>query len=364
MIKKTKIVATIGPATEKDEIVQKLVLAGADIFRFNLKHNSLDWHREIINRVRKIAESLDKNVAILADAPKVELGTKIDNADFVALSYLKEEKEIEILRDNLSKLNIKSKIIAKIENGQALANLDEIVKVSDGVMVARGDLGIEVPIEELAFWQKEVVDTCRVDDKPVIVATQMLQSMVKNTTPTRAEAVDVANAVFDGTDAVMLSEETAIGEHPVEAVQEMAKIVEFCEKKSELRKVEKKVENTTEMLVRAAANIVNDLKITPVEAIVVFSQSGGTVRNLASYRLKVPVIAVTNNKDILKLLSLSFGVIPYFKEFADTEFRIDGPVFNELIETGLINRGETVLVIHGNDWITAGATSDISIKSL
>jgi pyruvate kinase len=364
MIKKTKIVVTIGPATETEEILEKLILAGADLFRFNLKHNTLDWHKNVIKKAKAVAEKLERQIGIIVDAPKPEIGLEVPEADFVALSYLKNRAEVDSLRQQLNDRKMNLGIIAKIENGEALKNMLEVVDSADGVMVARGDLGIEVPLEELAFWQKKIIDVCRQKNKAVIVATQMLQSMVNSQTPTRAEATDVANAVFDGTDAIMLSEESAIGKYPVEAVEYLYKIAVFCENNGEVNKIEKKAVNTTELLVEAAEKIVLGSKEIPIAAAIVFSQSGNTAKMLSSYRMKIPIIVITNNQETLDLMSLSYGVVPYFKNFGEGQFEIDDPIFEELTAKGLTKKGETILVIHGNNWINLGTTSDISLKTL
>jgi len=364
MIKKTKIIATIGPASESQEIIDKLILAGTNLFRFNIKHNTVEWHQKTVDLVIERSKQLGKIVGIIVDVPKPEMATVINNADFIAQSYVKNADEVTALRKLLDDKGIGAKIIAKIENSDAIKNLSEIAEVCDAIMIARGDLGIEVPIEQLAFWQKTIINWCRSKNKPVIVATEMLQSMVKNPTPTRAEATDVANAVFDGTDAIMLSEESAIGKYPVETVEQMVKICVFCEGRMEIKKVVKLSKSPTEILVAAASMIVEKSEELPIKAVVVFSQSGNTVRVLSSNRLKTPIVAITDNQEILQLLSLSFGVVPYYKKFENTQFKIEDPVFNELVGKNILTKGESILVIHGNNWLSAGSTSDISLKTL
>ncbi|MFA5827938.1 MAG: pyruvate kinase [Candidatus Shapirobacteria bacterium] len=364
MVNKTKIIATIGPASADQDGIDKLILAGANLFRFNLKHNTTEWHQKTINLVLERSRQIGKIVGIIVDIPKPEMATIIYNADFIALSYIRDAYEVEELRKILDEKGIGVKIIAKIENGDAIKNLSDIAEISDAIMIARGDLGVEVPIEQLAFWQKTIINWCRTKNKPVIVATQMLQSMVNNPTPTRAEATDVANAIFDGTDAIMLSEESAIGKYPVQSVEQMMKICMFCEGRMEMKKVVKLSKSPTEILIAAASMIVEKSEELPIRAVVVFSQSGNTVRELSSNRLKTPIVAITDNQEILQLLSLSFGVLPYYKKFENTEFRIEDPVFDELVGKGILTKGEAILVIHGNNWLSAGSTSDISLKTL
>lgn len=363
MIKKTKIITTIGPATDSDEMLKNLIQDGIDLCRFNLKHNTLAWHKQTIERVNHIAAGMSKKIGIIVDIPRMDMCTQIDSADFVALSYIKSSKEVIEVKQKLAEKKLPIKIIAKIENGEAVRNLDEIIEACDGVMVARGDLGIELPLEELAYWQKKIIDRCRQKNRPVIVATQMLESMVHNPTPTRAEATDVANAIFDGTDAVMLSEETAIGEYPVEAVRELAKIAIFCEAQHEIKNIKKELMTPTEVIIQSAADIIEKSSAPKIKAAIVFSQSGNTARMLSSYRLTVPIIVVSDNVETLDALKISYGLEPFYQNFAKKQFSIEDPLFNDMKAKGLIGSG-LVLVIHGNNWMATGATSNISIKEV
>lgn len=364
MIKKTKIIATIGPATESEEVLSQLIKSGVDMCRFNRKHNTLEWHRQTINRVKEIAKQLGKNIGIIVDVPKVELATEIPEADMIALSYIRTANEVLTLKKILVDNQQSSKIIAKIENGEAIRDLEAIIGATDAVMVARGDLGIEVPMEEIAFWQKNIIKKCRLEHKPVIVATQMLQSMVNNPQPTRAEATDVANAVYDGTDAVMLSEETAIGKYPAETVAEMFKIVTFAESNGDIDKIVIVPDNLTETLIRAVEEMVEDSANSQIKLVVAFTQSGETARIVSSYHLKVPVVAISNNHETLELLSLSYGVIPYYKTFDNITFELEDPIFAELKNLGYAQDGDTILVVHGSNWMTSGSSRNISLKKV
>ncbi|HEX8923939.1 MAG TPA: pyruvate kinase [Patescibacteria group bacterium] len=360
-MRKTKIIATIGPQSENPETIREMIKNGVNVFRFNIKHNTVEWHQDVINKVRSIAAEIGISVAVLVDIPKSEMATLIPTADFVALSYLKNHEELIELRKNLDNAGMTAKIIAKIENGDAIKNLDLITDYCDGVMVARGDLGIEVPIEELAYWQKKIIEVSREKSIPVIVATQMLQSMTQNPTPTRAEATDVANAVFDGTDAIMLSEETAIGQHPVEAVAAMNKIAEFNESVADVKEIDKKNKDAAELLISAAIGMLENKEI---KAAVIFSRSGKSVRLMSSFRKNIPILAITNNREILEILNLSYGVLPYFKEFQNERFEIDNPIFEEIKNRLGLVKGQLILVVHGNNWMSSGSTSDISVKEL
>jgi|SRR5680860_1858334 len=230
--RKTKIIATVGPACENILIIGQLIEAGVDIFRFNLKYSTLEEHGRIIDMVRNIAISQNKNVKILIDLPLFSFTKGIDLAvnrksEYVAISYLEKEDEIISFRKKINSAKLSTNIVAKIETNEALRHFNEILKEADSVMIARGDLGRSIPIEQVPCVQKEIISACQEKNKMVIVATEMLLSMTSNKLPTRAEVSDVANAVLEGSGAVMLSEETSIGENPVEAVKIMSKII--CE---------------------------------------------------------------------------------------------------------------------------------------
>lgn len=464
MNKKTKIVATIGPASESEEILNRLIKNGTDLFRFNLKHNDFDWHKKTIAKVTEIAKNLNKKIGIMVDfqGPEIRVETKngedleikagesvfitnkfIDKeknirvnqslvikqiktgdivflddgelelkiinkkgdvleakseegyiirnrkslnvptrdfdlpllaerdkealirinelkVDYIALSFVRDKDDVEILKKLLLKINPKIGVIAKIENKRAIENLEEIILAADGVMVARGDLGIEVPIRELAFWQKTIIDLSRKNNKPVIVATQMLKSMVENLRPTRTEATDISNAVYDGVDALLLTEETAMGKHPVKVVEEMANIAIFSENNGNIREIKMEPENSTEVLVDAAVNIIKNNKNLPIKAVVIFTQSGNTARIFSKYRLNIPIIAITDQMDVVDKLLLSYGVNPCYKKIEEDNFKI----IKELTEFDFIENGDNIIMIHGNNWMKSGSTSDISLITL
>lgn len=465
MDKKTKIVATIGPASDSEEVLSQLIKNGVDLFRFNLKHNNFDWHKNTILKARKMAEKLNKKVGIMVDfqGPELRVETRngddleikagdsifitdkfIDNEksikinpslvikqikkgdvvfldggdlelkiinkkrnileakierdyiiknrkslnvpsrnfnlpllanrdmealakmeeleiDYVALSFVKKDEDVKILKKLLAKINPEIGVIAKIENASAIKNLEEIIMVSDGIMVARGDLGIEVPIRELAFWQKTIIDLSRKNNKPVIVATQMLKSMVDNHRPTRAEATDVSNAVFDGVDALMLSEETAIGKYPAKVAEEMANITIFSENNGNIREIKVESNNSTEFLVDAAVNIIKNNEKLSIKAVIIFTQSGNTARIFSKYRLNIPIVAITDKEEVVGKLLLSYGVNPYYKKFEQNIFKIDQKLIKELTGFDFIKNGDKVIMIHGNNWMESGSTSDISL---
>jgi len=282
------------------------------------------------------------------------------NVDYLALSFVRSKDDILELKKIIKEKGVEAGVMAKIENGSAIANLKEIVDESDAVMIARGDLGVEVPIRQLAFWQKLIIQLCRQKNTPVLVATQMLISMVNNSHPTRAEATDVANAVYDASDALMLSEETAVGNYPVRAVEEMDKICRFVEEYGKVNEIKDELEDAAEVLCDAACRIIKEAKF-PVKAVLVFTQSGKTARIMARHRLGIPVIAITDKMRTYRQLNLSYGVIPYYKQFGKTEFRKDDPIFEEIKALGVVTEGDDVVAIHGNNWLSSGSTSDLSV---
>jgi pyruvate kinase len=232
--RKTKIIATVGPASKKADIINQLIQSGVDIFRFNLKHNTPTGHGRNIDEVRKVAQRLGRTVQVLIDLPHPSFlkgsGLVLEKKpDYVALSHVKKASDVIGFKKICKKNKITTNVIAKIETNESLNHFAKILNKTDSIMIARGDLGKTIPIEQVPFVQKEIVLACNESEKMVIVATEMLLSMVSSKKPTRAEASDVANAVLEGSDAVMLSEETAIGENPVEAVRVMNKIITEAE---------------------------------------------------------------------------------------------------------------------------------------
>ena len=233
-VRKTKIIATVGPASESLIVLGQLIESGVDIFRFNLKYSTIQQHSQTMDRIRDQAHKQKKSVKIMIDLPSFSFSKGINLAsdkkvEYIALSYLKKLDEITRFKEVIDKIKLSTNIIAKIETREALGCFAKILDETDTIMVARGDLGKSIPIEKVPFAQKEIVLACQKTDKMVIVATEMLLSMISNKEPTRAEVSDVANAVLEGSDAVMLSEETSIGENPVEAVEIMSKIIQEAE---------------------------------------------------------------------------------------------------------------------------------------
>lgn len=351
MIRKSKIVATVGPATESEKILSEIVQAGVSVFRLNTKYNDKAWHQKIIKSIKKVSGG---KVPVLLDIPRLDFEI-FDNVDMVALSYIKNAEEIEKVKERLKRQGRKLPIIAKIENISALKNLEKITLAADGVMVARGDLGRNIPIEELATLQEKIIDTTRLVSKPVIVATEMLLSMTNNPLPTRAEASDVAHALFDGADAVMLSEETTIGKFPVEAVKVMNRILSFSEENGSIKEIEYSKETLGETIIKAARDLSKF-----ADTVVVFTKSGGSAQKLSNYRLNKNIIAITDQTEVANLLNMSYGVIPYFKRFSDKHFDKNNDIFEELKKVKMIKDKSKLLLIHGNNWLESGSVNALS----
>ena len=465
--KLTKIVATIGPSSEEESIIEKLIHNGVNVFRFNTKHGTVEWHADRINRVQRVANRLGVDIGILLDlqGPEIRLETvdklpvyvtkgerikitpsfipgeksiciphgavfetiktggliliddgaielraeevrsdailavakedglighrkgvnfpgvhldlpslihadlqKLDMAmtnkvDFVALSFSRTKKDILILREEMDKRGIKAMIVAKIESMTALDHLDELIEHTDAVMVARGDLGVEVPIEQITYWQKTIIRKCRLAKKPVITATQMLQSMIDSPRPTRAEATDVANAVLDGTDAVMLSGETANGKYPVKAVEMMSRIIKFNESAFGNSMLDFVADTDTEKIVKSVQNLMLN-QVTDIKAIVVFTLSGLTAKSISRIRPKVPIIAVTKNQKNIEELTLSYGVEGVKAEHIDEEFKLPNPVIDNLVAKGVLQAGSSILVVHGQNYYEEGSTNALAIVKI
>ncbi|HEX7902035.1 MAG TPA: pyruvate kinase [Planctomycetota bacterium] len=420
---RTRIVATLGPATDSSEKIRALIEAGVDVFRLNFSHGTHGEHEQRIKAIRKQAG--DRPIAILQDlcGPKLRLtrpvrggpgdvveielpstvkagepvlladGTmelevidahrsrviiggdlpankginlpssqldipsltakdKVDLAfgvaqgvDYVALSFVRRASDL----DEVKKTGVP--VVAKIEKPEAVQRIEEIVRAADGVMVARGDLGVEIPIERVPVVQKRVITLANREGKMVITATQMLRSMVNSPKPTRAEATDVANAVLDGTDAVMLSEETAAGEYPIESVKVMERILNEAEPLLQPRR-DLMGPEPADAFALAAVNLAERVGAS---AIVVLTGSGFTARKLACYRPRIPIVVLTNDEAVRRRLQLVWGVkaimAPWFTETANVLER-----FRESI-VGAVAPGSTVVVTAGWPFARPGTTN-------
>jgi pyruvate kinase len=442
--KKTKILATIGPASNNYEMIKSLALAGANVFRLNFSHGSHEVHQEVINIIRKVNKEMNCNLGILQDlqGPKIRVGevenngveikpgekititndpvvgtsslvstvyknlpqdvqtgehiliddgnlevvvndtdgknvnctvihggilksrkginlpnTKVSapsltekdiedlhfgleqDVDWIALSFVRSAEDIFDLRNRIQAAGKHCKIVAKIEKPEALENIDSIIEATDAIMVARGDLGVEVPMEIVPLWQKKMVEKCKIACKPVIIATQMMESMIQNPRPTRAETNDVATAVLDGADAVMLSAETASGKYPVNAVKAMTSIITYLEANAEIYHNLYKIDEDDETflsnnLILMASRLSRNVK---AKAIVGITSSGFTGFRLASHRPLANIFVFTRNQKLLTQMSLVWGVRAYYYE---SQVSTDGTF--EDIENTLKNDGHVI----------------------
>lgn len=468
MKKNTKIVATIGPATESKEILAELIKAGMNVARFNTKHSTPEWHNERIKRVKQVSEELDMPVSVLLDlqGPEVRInlpgeddfnvekgdvvvftsdekfdapnlifipqdvvesmsednevllddgacefvvtkkgavyfeakakrackvghrktmntpGVILDMpsltdrdfvylegvdgklVDFVGLSFVRDAKDIEILKKELKKQGYKADIVSKIENQAALDNLDEIIEASEAIMIARGDLGVEVDYQELTYWQKSMINKCRMAAKPVITATQMLKSMVSSPRPTRAEVSDVAHAIYDGTDAVMLSEETTIGEFPVEAVTTQTRIAEFNEPhRSYFLPNETTQSDSSSCIAHASMDILFNSNIQ-IDKVICITETGRTARLLSRFRPGTPIFAATSNEKTANKLTLVYGVQPFVIDIKDSELEEKGNLLEKLKEKGIVKKGDSVLLVYATFWKKPGLTNTMTIMQV
>jgi len=300
------------------------------------------------------------------DISDIKFGIEV-GVDFIAASFVRRASDVLEIRELLERHDARHiHIISKIENQQGVDNLDEILEVSDGLMVARGDLGVEIPAEEVPLVQKQMIEKCNRAGKPVITATQMLDSMQRNPRPTRAEASDVANAIFDGTDAIMLSGETAAGKYPVESVQTMSRIAESAESALHYREIFTKQANAqqtsvTEAISQAVANSALDLE---AKAIVTSTESGYTARMVSKYKPKSPIIAVTPVEQVLRRLQLVWGVIPVKGVSASTTDEMFEIAVQGALESGIVRLGDTIVITAGVPVGRSGTTNLIKIHNV
>jgi pyruvate kinase len=419
-MRKTKIICTIGPATEKTEVLRQLIQEGSDVFRLNMSHATHEWVREIVPRIRMLSKRAGRPIALLLDTqgPAIRTGdlkTNLDlkpgdileftvggaksrerysvdvnyrgfaadvtvgdtilvdnglikllvlakrknrvrckvltrailgsrrhinlpgvrvnlpcltrkdladislgvemGADFFGLSFVREKNDIEQLRELLSRKGSKAQIVAKIEDQLAVRSIDKIIESADAIMVARGDLGIECPMEDLPIIQRRIVKNCLRLGKPVIVATQLLESMTTNPLPTRAEITDVANAVFEQADAVMLSGETTIGRYPVECVEVLRRVAIRIERSGGAGYAEKALlENIRQKMVASAVALANSLQDSKL---VVFTLQGRMARYASNLRpVRAPIFAFTSSEEVYRQLALYWGTFPACIDFA------------------------------------------------
>ena len=317
------------------------------------------------NRKSMYFPDKELHLDFLSEQDKADILFGIENdVDFIALSFVSKAQDVldtkEFLMENGGK---HIDVIAKIENRAGVNNLLEIMKVCDGIMVARGDLGVEIPYEELPDIQKYIINQCRIHGKRVITATEMLESMIHNPRPTRAEISDVANAVYDGTSAVMLSGETAAGEYPVESVAAMAKILTRAETRMDyIQTIENfAIKNPSEALSHSAATLAKDLD---AKAIVVCTRTGGTARMVSRFRPNINILGLTTDVHAYRQLALSWGVLP---AMADEYSSIDILFYfakQAAIKSGLAKKGDTIVITGGTPNGKSGNSNLINVETI
>jgi pyruvate kinase len=477
-MRRTKIVATVGPASRSPQKLEQLVQAGVNVFRLNFSHGSHEEHLAVITSVREIAARLSKPVALLQDlsGPKIRTGkvregvelvngariaitteaiaegdselisttyealprdvkpgdrvllddgnlelrvvrsagsrvecevvdggplrsnkginlpgvalstpalTEKDRrdlafgvehgVDFLALSFVRQAQDLEEVRALVTATGACTSLIAKIEKPQALDNLEAILAAADGVMVARGDLGVELGTENVPIAQKRIIAAANNAGRVVITATQMLESMIENPRPTRAEASDVANAILDGTDAVMLSGESAVGKFPVETVETMARIALYTEEHgaSSIRRRDARRSDhprgpqapgtpITRSLTRVACSVAEELDC---KLILAFTESGITARLLAMHRPRVPVVAVTPSEQVYRQLALCWGVVPVRADLSGSTDDLLTIGEQQLRARGIVDSGDTILMLSGHS-AAAAATNMLRVHTV
>jgi pyruvate kinase len=282
--------------------------------------------------------------------------------DFIALSFVRSPADIELVHAIMDRVGRRVPVIAKIEKPEAVDNLEAIVLAFDAVMVARGDLGVELPLEQVPLVQKRAIQIARANAKPVIVATQMLESMIENSRPTRAEASDVANAVLDGTDAVMLSGETSVGKFVMETVRTMARIVETVEMEGDAVPALTHTPRTKRGVISYAARDIGER--LDARALVAFTQSGDTVRRMARLHSRLPLLAFTSIPEVRSQLALTWGTETFLVPFVDTTDGMVREVDKSLLELDRYNRGDQVVIVAGAPPGTVGSTNLIHVHRI
>ena len=375
-----KIVCTLGPASSSPEVIENMLKAGMDVARLNLAYGTLKEHSQTISKVRSLSQKLKLPVGILLDLPGLKLdhgdiravfGQHLDfalaeNVDFVALSFISSVRQVREVKQLLRKMKADIPVIVKIEQARALEESGALIEAGEGIMVARGDLALDISIEKVPMAQKRLITEANRQGKPVITATQMLESMVQSATPTRAEATDVANAVLDGSDALMLSEETAIGSYPVKATETMVKIALEAETmfpyeemlRSQWQDVLPEVNDAA---ARAACQMAHQVQ---ARAIIAFTTSGTTALRVSKYRPYHPILAVTPLPSVVSRLSLAWGVLPLKKPEPANLEEVFELASQAALETNLAKRGDLIVIVAGIPLGVPGSTNLVKIHSI
>ncbi|NVM23657.1 MAG: pyruvate kinase [Desulfobacterales bacterium] len=380
MKRHVKIVCTLGPASSSPEVVGRMLKAGMDVARFNLAHGTLQEHSRLISEVRSISQKLKLPVGILLDLPGLKFGhgdikavfgqhldfALTEDADFIALSFVSSVRQVREVKQLLRKMKADIPVIVKIEKVRALEKGEAILEAGEGIMVARGDLALDISIEKVPMAQKRLIKEANRQGKPVITATQMLESMVRSATPTRAEATDVANAVLDGSDALMLSEETAIGSYPIEAMETMVKIVLEAEAIFPYEEIlhgrwQDILPEVNDAAARAACQMAHQVQ---AKAIVAFTTAGTTALRVSKYRPYHPILAITPSASVVRCLSLAWGVLPLEEPEPANLEEVFELASQTALETNLAKRGDLIAIIAGIPLAVPGSTNLVKIHGI
>ncbi|MBI4187247.1 MAG: pyruvate kinase [Chloroflexi bacterium] len=375
--RRVKIVCTLGPASSTPEVIEGMLEAGMDVARLNLAYGTQEEHSRLIAEVRRLSEKLALPTGILLDLPGLKrrsgdiravFGGDLDfalsqKADFIALSFISSAQQVIEVKRMLGEMSADVSLVVKIEEAAALEDSAAILEIGDGLMVARGDLALEISIEKVPLAQKRLIRDANYRGRPVITATQMLESMARSPAPTRAEAADVANAILDGTDAVMLSEETAIGSYPVEAVQMMARIAVEAETALPYQQIlherwQHAPPEVNDATAGAACQIAHQIQ---ARAIVAFTAGGTTALRVSKYRPRQPVLAVTPSDKIVRRLSLAWGVLPVRKPDTANLEQVFDLARVVALETGAAKSGDLLVVTAGIPLSFAGSTNLVKV---
>lgn len=362
MVRKSKVIATLGLNT--DSILEDIITSSVDAVLIDTYYGSEEENVERIKRVKKLREKLNKNTAIIYDIDHIYAQSKYklikidennvdfacaNDVDFIACPFVSNLDEIKKVKDILEKNNKKDiGLIVKVDCKEAYDNIDEIISFADSIMINRDELGVEVPYQDLPNVQKEIIRKANDNTKEVILTTQMLHSMIYNPRPTRAEVSDVANAIIDGVDAVMLIEETAIGNYPKEALETIDRIIKYVESQNSL--TENDVKNSDQKMSIAHAISISTKHIIDsldVNNIVTYTKSGSTAKFIAKYRPKVPVLAVVPTKEKARKLALTRGITTFIepKTLMMDEMLENAALYSK--ESGLAKEGDYILITAG-----------------
>jgi pyruvate kinase len=362
MVRKSKVIATLGLNT--DSILEDIITSSVDAVLIDTYYGSEEENVERIKRVKELREKLNKNTAIIYDIDHIYAQSKYklikidennvdfacaNDVDFIACPFVSNLDEIKKVKDILEKNNKKDiGLIVKADCKEAYDNIDEIISFADSIMINRDELGVEVPYQDLPNVQKEIIRKANDNTKEVILTTQMLHSMIYNPRPTRAEVSDVANAIIDGVDAVMLIEETAIGNYPKEALETIDRIIKYVESQNSL--TENDVKNSDQKMSIAHAISISTKHIIDsldVNNIVTYTKSGSTAKFIAKYRPKVPVLAVVPTKEKARKLALTRGITIFIepKTLMMDEMLENAALYSK--ESGLAKEGDYILITAG-----------------